>query len=613
MDNDAYPPIAEYALLSDCHSAALVSREGSIDWACLRRFDAGSAFGRILDWGRGGFFSIRVRDGSTTDRRYLHGSLVLTTELTGPDGRARITDAFAMRPGGRMEPLHLLLRVVDVVDGSVDLDVVVAPRFDYGSLRPWLRHHEAGFTAVGGDDALVFHADIPLEVDRDDAQIAGHARLDAGARARFCLVSQWAHQIDADVGRVEEVDDLLDATRSWWRQWSASTRPGPHYSDVVVQSAAVLKGLTCAPTGAVVAAATTSLPEHVGGSRNWDYRYAWIRDATLTLDALAAVGHADVARGFRDFLLRSAAGHADDLQIMYGPYGARRLPELELDLEGYRGSRPVRVGNSASEQTQLDVYGDILQAAHHWHAEHQEMDDDEWRFLRQVVDAAAERWQERDCGLWEVRGDPQHFVHSKVMMWVALDRGARLADELEDDGAAERWRATAEELRRAVDEHGVVDGHFVQAFGSGAADASLLKLSDVGFVEADDPRMMRTVKFVRDRLATKDGLLRRYEGFHADGMQGEGEGVFLLCSFWLVDVLVAQGRVQEATELFERLLAVGNDLNLFSEEYEPDTGELLGNFPQAFTHLGLIKSAVRLGRALQDGDGDAAGSGGSGR
>jgi GH15 family glucan-1,4-alpha-glucosidase len=604
MPSDDYPPIADYGLLSDCHSAALVSRSGSIDWACLRRFDAGSAFGRLLDWGKGGFFSLRVREAGSVRRRYEPGSLVLTTELTGDRGTVRLTDAFAMRAGGSTAPAHMLLRAAEVIEGEVELDVVVAPRFDYGSLRPWLRHHGGdAYSAVGGDDALVIRSALPLEVDREGSRLFASRHLVRGQRIRFALVSQWAHELDPSQGDLDAFDDRLDATVAWWRDWSASTAAPEPYRHVIRQSAAVLKGLTCAPTGAVVAAPTTSLPEHVGGGRNWDYRYAWIRDATLALDALATAGHPDVARGFRDFLLRSAAGHADDLQIMYGPYGARRLTEQELDLDGYRGSRPVRVGNSAAAQTQLDVYGHILDAAHHWHARHEEVDDDEWRFLREVVDVAAQRWQEPDRGLWEVRGEPRQFVHSKVMIWVALDRGARLADELDDDAAARRWREVAGKVRAAVERHGVIDGHFTQVFGLDGVDASLLKLVDAGFVDADDPRMVRTVDVIRERLGTPEGFLRRYESGGDDGMGGEHEGVFLLCSFWLVDVLVALDRVDEASELFDRLVAVGNDLSLFSEEYDPATGELLGNFPQAFTHLGLIGSATRLARATSSPDG----------
>jgi GH15 family glucan-1,4-alpha-glucosidase len=607
-----YPPIAEYALLADCHSAALVHRRGSIDWACLRRFDAGSVFARLLDWDRGGHFAVRVVDADEPQRGYVDGTLVLETAWNGPTGTAVARDAFAMHPGGRDAPRHQLLRTIACTGGRVEVEVELMPRFDYGDLRPWLRRVGAGVVvAVGGDEALVLVTDVDPSLDRDEGRLHGRVTLTEGEQVRCSLLSQPSHAIDPGATRIGEVEARLDQTIRWWQRWSQDTTAPDRHGAAVRRSACVLKGLTCAPTGSIVAAPTASLPEQLGGGRNWDYRYTWIRDATLTMDALDRAGHREVASGFRQFLMRATAGDACDLQIMYGPYGGRRLPEQELDLAGYRDSRPVRIGNAAASQVQLDVYGHILDAAYHWQRDGTALTTDEWWFLRRVVDRAAEVWQEPDRGIWEMRGEPRHFVHSKVMLWVALDRGIRLVEEGVEghaggpggDGAKEaadvdRWRAVRDRLRAAVEDRGVDPdgGWFTQAFDTAAVDASLLKLATVGFVDACDPRMIATVDAIRDQLATDDGFVRRYATTGADGLAGD-EGTFLLCSFWMVEVLAAQGRLGEAEALFDRLLGVGNDLGLFAEEYDPEAGLLLGNFPQAFTHLGLVNAAFQLAAA----------------
>ncbi|MDP8969742.1 MAG: glycoside hydrolase family 15 protein, partial [Actinomycetota bacterium] len=595
-----YPPIGDYALLADCHSAALVSRTGSVDWACLRRFDAASVFGRLLDWDRGGYFALTPDDLVDSRRRYLGDSLVLETTLRTRSGRARILDAFAMRPGGQLRPRYELLRVVEGLDGRVTLDVCIEPRFDYGELRPWLRRTAAGhtFTAVGGDSALVIACDRRLDVDERHIRIAGRVDVDAGQRVRFSVVAQEPHALDPAVAALEETDARLAQTMDWWARWSTSTAVGGPYAAAVRRSAAVLKGLTCAPTGGIVAAPTTSLPEEIGGERNWDYRYSWIRDSTLAVAALFVAGHAEVARGFRDFIMRSAAGTAEDLQIMYGPYGSRHLPEYELDLEGWRGSRPVRVGNRAARQVQHDMYGYLLDTIELWRQTQDEIDPEEWRFLRTIVDAAARVWEQPDRGLWEIRGAPRHFVHSKVMLWVALDRGIRIAEETGLGGVdLDRWRSVRAVIREAVDARGVDrrGGWFVQAFGTSEVDASLLQLPMVGYCAATDERMMRTVEAIeRDLCVPPQGFVRRYRTERClDGLRGD-EATFLLCSFWLVDVLAMQGRRDDAVALFERLLSVASDLGLYAEEYDPTRGELLGNFPQAFTHMGLINSAHHL-------------------
>ncbi len=610
LDRPAYPPIGDHALLADCYSSALVSRDGTIVWACMRRFDGPSVFASILDHDRGGHLVLRPREATERSWRYADGSLVLETTVTTTTGRVVVRDAFAMRDGGRAHPEHLLLRVVDGLEGEVDVDVEIAPRFDYGGIRPWLRRHDDGcWAAIGGEEGLVIVADVDLDGDHDDDVVHGTFRVAAGERRRLALRASAAHLVDPTATTVGEVDDRLDETGSWWRRWSGHTVVPGHGDDAVRRSSVVLKGLTCAPTGAIVAAPTTSLPEVVGGHRNWDYRYSWIRDAVLTLEAMAMAGHPDVAREFRHFLLRSTAGSVEELQIMYGPYGASRLPEIELDLDGYRGSRPVRIGNGAAQQVQLDVFGHVLGATYAWQDGREEpIADEQWRLLAETVEATIEHWQDRGHGLWEMRGEPRHFVESKVMCWVALDRGIRMAEHDGRDVDLDRWRAERDRIRGTVLREGLdpTGSHFVQSYGVAHVDASLLRLSAVGFVDPDDPLMRATVAAVREELSVgEDGFLLRYAVDHsADGLEGE-EGAFMLCSFWLVEALALQGDVDEAEELFERLCATSNDLGLFAEELDVATGDLLGNFPQAFTHLGVIRSAFRIAEAR--GEVDASG------
>ena len=593
-------PIADYALISDCHSTALVASDGSIEWACLRRFDSGSVFSRMLD-DRAGAFTIRpVGDIVERRRRYVPGTMVLETTLRTDSGTICVTDAFAMRIGGATDPRHQLIRQVEVESGEVDIEVTIEARFDYGRSHPWLRRHaDATFSAVAGDDAIVVWSDIALDIDGESARIGGRANLSEGERARVSLVSQPAYRLDPSAS-VADVDQLMTETIDWWNEWSSKTVAHGRHAEAIERSALVLKSLCCAPTGAIVAAPTTSLPEIPGGSANWDYRYCWVRDTTLTLQALADVGHPEVAKGFRDFILRSAAGRGDELQIMYGAYGERRLPEFELDLTGWRNSSPVRIGNAAATQTQLDVFGHVLDAAHLWHDRTASIDDDEWAFLRSVVNQAALHRDTPDSGIWELRGEPQHYVHSKVMLWVALDRGIRLVEDFGldcDHAAADSWRSARDGLRSDVERLGVDHrgGHFVQHYDSIAVDASLLKLPLVGFVDANDPRMVRTVEVIeRDLGVGSAGFLRRFRSDRREQADEGPEGVFLLCTFWLVEVMALQGRIDEAEALFLRLVELGNDVGLFAEEYDVAAGEFLGNYPQAFTHLGLISAAHRL-------------------
>ncbi|MCA1682992.1 MAG: glycoside hydrolase family 15 protein [Actinobacteria bacterium] len=601
---DPYPPIGDYAVVGDCHSAALVSRDGSIDWCCLPRLDAGAAFGRLLDWGKGGFCSLRPDgDAVETSRRYLDGTLVLVTTFAAAGGRATLTDCMTMHTGGASDPHHQVLRVVEGESGRVTFRLRLAARFDYGGIRPWIRRHGADvFSAVGGDDALVVSGDVPLEID-EVHDLVGEVTLRAGERARLSITWSPPERIDphpAEPPGPAELDRRLNETVEWWRRWSDKvTIDGPD-APGARRSAVVLKGLTNAPTGAVAAAVTTSLPEAVGAGRNWDYRFSWVRDSQFTVRSLGELGCTDEADGFRRFIERSAAGGAESLQIMYGVGGQRRLTEVELPgLEGYRRSSPVRVGNAAADQLQLDVFGELLELAWRWHRLGQSPDDDYWRFLLSLVDVAAERWDEPDRGIWEMRGEPRHFVHSKVMCWVALERGLALADECLRRAPTRRWRKARDQVREAVEDKGYDHeaGTFVSVFGSTDLDAALLLLPSYDFVDYRDERMVRTVDAIRDRLG-QDGLLRRYDV--ADGLDGE-EGCFVACSFWLAECLARQGRALEARDVFDRTMATANDLGLFAEEYDPRSRELLGNFPQGLSHLSHVAAAVALAAGAGDG------------
>ena len=606
-DAPRYPAIGDYALLADGHTAALVSRSASVDWWCLRRFDGGACFARLLDWDGGGFCSIEpVAREYRSSRCYLDGTLVLETRLEEAGGEARVIDCLPVAgadPGA--DPAGFrpqLLRVIEGVRGSVTLDVVVRIRFDYGELRPWIRRHgRALFSAVGGDDALLVTGIEDFTIV-DDHDLEGRVTVRAGERIRLSLTTFRPEELDPAVPEAphpEEIDRRIEATVDVWRRWDERIRLAGPFGAEAERSALVLKALVHAPTGAVVAAPTTSLPESVGHGRNWDYRFSWIRDSQFTVRSLTELGCTAEADGLRRFIERSTAGNAEEIQIMYGVGGERRLTEIELDLEGYRGSRPVRIGNAASRQRQLDIYGYLLDLAWRWHERGHSPDDDYWRFLVGLVDRAVELWTEPDCGIWEMRDRPQHFVHSKVMCWSAVDRGLRLADDCLRRAPVDRWEAARKEMRAAIEHDGYDDGRgvFVQAFGSTEMDAALLLLPAFEFVDYRDERMVRTVDAVREDL-DDGGLLRRYR--IDDGLGGD-EGVFVAASFWLVECLAHQGRIPEAVEVFDRAVATGNDLGLFSEEFDPRSDALLGNFPQGLTHLSHIAAAVALTRAMPAG------------
>jgi GH15 family glucan-1,4-alpha-glucosidase len=574
----------------------------------MPRFDSGSAFARLLDWERGGYCSVRPagRGRWETSREYLDGTMVLVTTFTGAGGEVRMIDSLLMptetRAAGqdRRAPGPHILRVIEGQRGTVKLELRVSVRFDYGAVRPWIRRHgERLHSAIGGNDGLVVWSEHELE-EASSHDLVGRLEVKAGDRARLSLSYVSPELLDPD-GPAEptarELDRRLRKTIQLWREWTGSLRLGPDADVGLRRSATALKALTYAPTGAIVAAPTTSLPESIGRSRNWDYRYAWVRDSSFSSRAFAEVGSDEEADAFRRFIMRSAAGHAEELQVVYGVGGERRLQASSLDeLEGYRRSAPVRIGNQAGTQRQLDAYGEIVNLSFRWHRRGHSPTDDEWRFLVTVIDQAAEHWAEPDSGIWEWPGKPQHFVHSKVMCWAALERGIRLADECMRRAPTRRWARTRDQIRRTVERRGFdrKRGTFVQCLDRPELDSALLLLPAVEFVAWDDPRMLGTVAAVREELGAGDGLLYRYR--RRDGIGGR-EGAFLCCSFWLVECLARAGQLQEAHDLFEKVAARGNDLGLFSEELDPRTGELLGNFPQGLTHLAHIDATVALAEA----------------
>jgi GH15 family glucan-1,4-alpha-glucosidase len=594
-----YPPIGDYALIGDCHAAALVSRSGSIDWCCLPRFDAGSVFAALLDRRRGGSCTIVPTDDGEweTSRAYLEDTLVVETTLQGPSGAFALLDCMTIGEGDRIGEDRELLRVIEGRRGAVELELRIAPRFDYGQVTPWIRRRgQRLHTVVGGNDALIVWCEEELHEDPQHQLIARFS-VGAGERVRLSMSYARPELVDTDLPAepdAELLDARLQETVRWWRDWSGGLRLGSRDEPAARRSAIALKALTYAPTGAIVAAATTSLPEALGRERNWDYRYAWVRDASFSARAFAELGAEREADAFRAFMMRSAAGHAEELQVLYGVGGERRLQgQVAEGLEGYRGSAPVRVGNDASGQRQLDAYGEIVNLIWRWHRRGHSPDDDDWRFLMSLIDLAAEQWQSPDHGIWEWPGDPDHFVHSKVLCWSALDRGLRLAEECMRRAPVRRWTSVRDEIREAIESRGYdrKRGVFVQAFDRPELDAALLLLPTVEFVAWDDERMVRTVAAIREELGAGDGLVYRYR--RRDGLGGR-EGAFLCCSFWLAECLARQGDLSGARSVFDAAVARANDVLLFSEEVDPKSGGQLGNFPQALTHLAHIDAAVAL-------------------
>ncbi len=581
--------IEDYALLGDTHTAALVGANGSIDWLCFPRFDSGACFAALLGGEKNGYWQIAPVGGyHRVSRRYRGETLVLETEFHTAEGTVRVVDCMPRRSDHAS-----VVRVIEGVSGRVAMRMDLVVRFDYGWIVPWMRRVGEHLHGIAGPDFVCLAS--PVETRSENFRTIAEFSVGPGDEVPF--VFSWQSQYGDGVCGGDAANQVAE-TEAWWRTWSERCAYRGPWRDAVVRSLITLKALIYEPTGAIVAAATTSLPERVGGSRNWDYRYCWLRDATFSLDALIRAGYPEEAAAWRDWLLRVVAGDPAQLQIVYGPAGERRLTELQLDwLDGYEGSRPVRVGNAASAQVQLDVYGEVLDALQR--ARHAGMppNPSAWPLLRALIDHVEVNWHQPDQGIWEVRSGPRHFTHSKVMAWVCVDRAIRAVERFGREGPVDRWRKLRTDIHDDICRRGTDPGRgcFVRAYGSSELDASLLLLPIVGFLPPDDQRVVRTIEAVQSDLSD-DGLLRRYrtdsEG-NADGLPGD-EGVFLACSFWLVDALALLGQRDQAARLYQRLLGLRNDVGLLSEEYDPGHDRLVGNFPQAFSHVGLVNSAFNL-------------------
>jgi len=582
--------IEDYALIGDLQTGALVSRYGAVDWLCFPRFDSGALFAALLGTPENGHWTIQPHgEFRPLSRRYRDDTLVLESELETDTGVVRLIDFMPPR-----ETNPDLVRIVEGVRGRVDMRMELVLRFDYGSIVPWVRTLEGTLVAIAGPDAVL----LRTPVEQEGRDMRTYAEFSVGEGDRVPFVLRWFPS-DQTPPEPIEPERALEETVAFWEEWAAVCKFEGRWHDAVHRSLLTLKALTYAPTGGIVAAPTTSLPEWIGGVRNWDYRFCWLRDATLTLLALIRGGYVDEAGAWRDWLLRAIAGSPDDLQIMYGVAGERRLTEIELDwLDGYEGSRPVRIGNGASGQRQLDVYGEVVDAFYQARRQGLAPSDDAWRLTCRLIDWLESGWQEPDEGIWEVRGPRRHFTHSKVMAWVAFDRAIKMVERIGRDGPVDRWKSIRREIRREVLEHGydADRGTFVQFFGSDRLDASCLLIPLVGFLPATDERVVGTVRAIEQDLV-RGGFVERYradeENADVDGLP-PGEGVFLPCSFWLAAVLHQQGRRDEAVALYDRLLALRNDVGLISEEYDPERGRLVGNFPQAFTHIGIVETAFTL-------------------
>jgi len=580
--------IADYAFLGDLQTGVLVDREGSIDWCCFPRFDSGACFAALLGSPEHGRWLVApAADEARSSRRYRPHTFILETIHETPDGAVRVIDF--MPPRGSAPDI---VRIVEGLRGSVRMRSELVVRFDYGRIVPWVRRLDGALLAVAGPDALCLRT--PAEAHGEDLTTVSEFVVSAGERVPFVLTWYPSHE---SLPPAIEPETALQDTDEFWRDWSGRCTIGGEYEGVIRQSLLVLKALTYSPSGGIVAAPTTSLPEWIGGVRNWDYRYCWLRDASLTLVAMLRAGYGGEAIAWRDWLLRAIAGDPADIQIMYGIGGERRLEERKLDwLPGFADSQPVRVGNAASKQLQLDVYGEVMDAAYLTLVHGGEESDFSWAMLKHLLKWLEDGWRLKDAGIWEVRGPERHFTHSKVMAWVAFDRAVRMHEEFGHDGPVERWREIRDEIKREVLANAWSDRHqaFAQSYGSDDLDASVLLLPIMGFLPPNDERVISTVAAIQRELSV-DGLLLRY---HADEKRTDGlppgEGTFLACSFWLVEVLALQGREDDAKALFERLLGLRNDLGLLAEEYDPGTGRLLGNFPQAFSHLALVTAALTL-------------------
>ena len=582
--------IEDYAIVGDLQTVALIGRSGSVDWLCFPRFDSASVFNALLGSSEHGRWLIAPASGGhATEWRYREDTLVLESDWQTPTGRVRVIDFMPQR-----ETKPDIVRIVECLDGYVEMRTELVMRFDYGSVVPWVRHtDDETLVAIAGPDGLVLRT--PVILDPDAMTHAAEFTVHKGERVPFVLT--WFPSSEQPPTPVD-AEEALASTEQIWRDWMAGCRYEGEYKAAVHTSLIVLKALTYQPTGAIVAAPTTSLPEEIGGVRNWDYRFSWLRDATFTLYALMNAGFNDEALAWRNWLLRAVAGDPAKMQILYGVAGERRIPEYELDwLPGYAGSRPVRVGNAAHEQFQLDTYGEMMDSLHEARRHGLARDDHAWSLQRNVMEFLEGAWDRPDEGIWEVRGPRRHFTHSKVLAWVAFDRAVEAVERWDRPGPVDRWRRIRAEIHAEVCREGfnVELNSFTQAYGSDELDASTLLIPLLGFLPPDDPRVIGTVEAIQRDL-TRDGFVQRYRTHDVDDGLPSGEGVFLPCSFWLVDALLMLERDDEARALFERLIAVSNDLGLLAEEYDPSAKRLLGNFPQAFTHVGLVNSAYNLSK-----------------
>ncbi|MGW8330155.1 glycoside hydrolase family 15 protein [Streptomyces sp. NPDC055897] len=595
--------IEDYALIGDLQTAALVGLDGSIDWLCLPRFDSAACFAALLGDENNGHWRIAPAEaghsGRCDRRAYLDDSLVLETYWETGTGTVKVIDFMPQR-----DKAPDVTRIVEGVSGTVEMSSVLRLRFDYGHVVPWMRRSDGHRVAIAGPDSVWLRSEPEVKTWGQDMSTRSSFTVHEGEKVAFVLTWHPSHEPRPDL---IDPHEALEQSLVDWRQWAARCQYQGPYRDAVIRSLITLKALTFAPTGGIVAAPTTSLPEELGGIRNWDYRYCWLRDSTLTLEALLSAGYLEEAAHWRNWLLRAVAGDPADLQIMYGLSGERRLPEVELPwLKGHLESAPVRIGNAAVDQLQLDVYGEVIDSLYLAREAGLESETHAWNLQLSLLDFLEARWREPDEGLWEVRGPRRHFVHSKVMAWVAADRAVRtLEADPELRGDAGRWRKMRDEVHKEVCEKGFdpVRNTFTQAYGSDELDAATLLIPRVGFLPADDPRVVGTVDAIHAELGGS-GFVRRYttDATTVDGLPG-AEGTFLVCSFWMADALRLTGRVKEARELFERLLTLRNDVGLLAEEYDPTADRQLGNFPQAFSHIGLVATAC----ALEPGCGEEAG------
>ena len=579
--------LEQYALIGDCQTAALVGADGSIDWLCLPRFDSAACFAALLGGPEHGRWRFATVDPPQQVRqRYRGDTLILETEFDTGEGTIRLVDFMSLRTSAAD-----VVRLVEGVRGNVRIRMDLTLRSDYGEVVPWVRRTADGLRAIAGPDCWRLRSPVPIV----NQNFATHAEFTLGAGQRLGFDLTWSPSHEPEPPPLDCSLALADTER-FWSDWASQCAYHGRWRDAVVRSALTLKALTYAPTGGIAAAPTTSLPEALGGVRNWDYRYCWLRDATFTLLALMKAGYLEEARAWREWLLRAAAGQPSQLHIMYGLAGERRLPEFELaHLPGYEASRPVRVGNRAHDQFQLDVFGEVMDAMHQCWRTQLNDGDSAWRIERALMDFLETNWTRPDCGLWEVRGPLRHFTHSKVMAWVAFDRAVKAVEQFGLDGPADRWRALRHEVHAEVCARGYnADvGAFVQDYGSTRLDASLLMIPLVGFLPPEDARVLNTIAAIERRL-TRDAFVARYHTDpDVDGLP-PGEGAFLLCSFWLADNLALAGRRDDATRLFERILSIRSGVGLLAEAYDVDARRLVGNYPQAYSHVGLINTAINL-------------------